>query len=875
MRAAIAMLLLACLAAGAWFVFDDSEIKPAPIAPANASPEARIAAAAETQTAPVSIDKEQPAGTAVEADANQRQAVAPQFTGPVGEVQVVHFDTKAPIAGATVYCWPPDFDWQQLSAELQELQRRDGDAFLQRVGLSLTTDTDGRCRVPLGKVAAETHVTAVKDELWGQGYLRKDAAESLVIALRVDRTLHVLVVDAGGKPAPRSTVLGKRKNGDRPMSWQMGKTDGAGRFEHRHIQEFANGGAAAKIEFVAGMPGGESAPVLVDATAPPPEVLLQFPPGGTVTVHVLDTEGKPVDPTFLGEPSVCLATYAEKPGNEHAEVEGMNQAQNAQGCVPLDERGDAVFGTVAFGRFVMASVDWSLRSAVVPGPTLENRYVEVTVQESADDVVLTGTLLDSQGLPLATSQYMAACKYENGMSGPRGRTDKTGRFRLAVPHLPAGQQVAVSFDTKLVNRADPQACELPPRLLVKGRNDLGEVRLARHSVLVAGKVVMADGSEPVSVQIQIERKDARSWQQEWNLHPEWGKAGAFTIRSGIAKGTPIRLSVVTNGFLPVAPIECAAGETGIEIKLERGGSARVTFLVDDTVPLERLTFRFRRVDAVQKQDPRAEMMERMQHFPGRLQAKDGRVQRDWNGLKPGRYRLQALCAGVAEPIVAIDAVEVIDGPCADPRLVDIDVRGRVRAFEIRATASDGTPITSRDAFVVIRSSGDDWCGFQLAAGFVKIAAPAAVDLIVVAKGHKAAFVNGVFDARTIALEAAPETHLALVLPSPLPEGAALQLRLKPTLELPRRARMQLDNGSGMGAESFFVEEAIVDALGKVTVPVRYPGPYTIEASLSFGQRGGTYIRDFEPRTITLPATGEVAVKVGQKGLDRALEAARR
>jgi hypothetical protein len=251
------------------------------------------------------------------------------------------------------------------------------------------------------------------------------------------------------------------------------------------------------------------------------------------------------------------------------------------------------------------------------------------------------------------------------------------------------------------------------------------------------------------------------------------------------------------------------------------------------------------------------------------------VQREWKGLKPGRYRLQALCAGVAEPIVAIDAVEITDGPCADPRLVDIDLRGRVRSFEIRATASDGAPIASRDAFVVIRSSGDDWNGFQLGAGFVKIAAPAAVDLIVVAKGHKTAFVNGVFDARTIALEAAPEAHLALVLPSPLPEGATLTLRLKPTLELPRRARMQLDNGSGMQAENFFVEEAIVDAAGKATVPVRFPGPYTIEAGLSAGRRGGIPIRDFEPSTITLPAAGEVVVKVGQKGLDRALEAGRR
>jgi hypothetical protein len=51
--------------------------------------------------------------------------------------------------------------------------------------------------------------------------------------------------------------------------------------------------------------------------------------------------------------------------------------------------------------------------------------------------------------------------------------------------------------------------------------------------------------------------------------------------------------------------------------------------------------------------------------------------------------------------------------------------------------------------------------------------------------------------------------------------------------------------------------------------------FSIEATLSFGQRGGTYIRDFEPHMITLPGTGEVAVKIGQKGFDRALESARR
>ena len=871
MRVPLAVLVLLCLAAVAWLV-SQNIIYSVAIAPAIAPTSAvtPIPAATVMEAVPVVTEKEPPSGTALEAGANQRQAVAPQFTGPVGEVQVVRFDDKTPIAGATVFCWPPDFDWRKMSPELQELQRRDSDEFLKKIGLSLTTDADGRCRVPLQSYGAQ--VTAVKDELWGQGHLRKDATEPIVVALRVDQTLHVLVVDAGGKPARGSNVMVRRKGGDRPMDFGLGATDAAGRVVKRHVQEIAGEAATQQVDLVASMPGGESPPQSVDAAAPPPEVLLHLPPGGTVTVHVRDAEDKPIDPTFLGEPSVSLATFAEKPGNERAGAEGLNRPQSS---VQLDEGGNAVFSPVAFGRFVLANVGWGLRSAVVPGPTLESRYVELTVREGADDVVLTGTLLDADERPFATSQYSVACKYKNGTSGQGGRTDASGRFRLAVPRLPTGQQIAVSFDTIVAHTADRQACELPPRLLTKGRNDLGEVRLARHSLLVEGKVVMADGSEPVPIQIQVERKDASRWQQEWNLHPEWGKAGAFTMRSSMQKGTPIRLVVQSDSFLPVAPIECAAGDTGIEIKLAKGGSARATFLVDATLPLERLTFRFRRPDAPPDPTGRAEMMERMRHFPGQVQAKDGRLQRDWQGLEPGRYRLQALCAGVAEPIVAIDAIEIADGPCTDPRLVDIELRGRVRAFEIRATASDGSPIASRDAFVVIRSSGDDWCGFSLAPGFVKLAAPVAVDLIVLAKGHKVAFVNGVLDARTIALEAATEAQLALALPSPLPEGAQLQLRLKPTLELPRRARMQLDNGSGMGAENFFVEEATVDAAGKATVPVRFPGAYTVEATLSSGRRGGIPIRDFEPRTITLPATGEVAVRVGQKGLDRALEVARR
>jgi hypothetical protein len=870
MRALVALVLLACLAVGAWFVFARTEVQAPPADAGLAAASDDPVAAPATAQAPAATPQPPGSRTAVDADVQKRQAAPTQFSGPVGEVQVVRHPGKEPIAEATVYYMPPDFDWSKMGRELQKLARTDNDAFQMRVSVALTTDGAGRCRVPLGRYG--TGITAVKDALWGQAHIPKDTTGPTVLALRPDRTLRVLVVGAGGSPAPSVRVLGKRKEGDQPMTWHLdGSTDAAGRYEQRHIQQFAGKDEDAKIEFAAMIPGGEGPAVLVDVTAPPPEVVLHLPPGGTVTVHVRDAAGQPIDPAFLGDPMVRLATYSERPTSPQAESDGLNGGRS--GSVPLDERGVAVFGTVAFGRFVMAYLTFSLRSSVVSGPTAENPRVELTLTEGTDAVVLTGTLLDAEGRPLVSSAYQAICTYKNGMGSQQCRTDGAGRFRVGMGPARAGP-VTLGFDTKVANTDNPLAVELPPRELAKGRNDLGEVRLLAHAILVQGKVTGHPAGDPPQVGLQIERQRDGRWQQEHNLRPDWEASGAFTIRSGMAKGTPIRLLVQTNEFLPVAPIECAAGDTGIEIKLNKGGSARATFLVDDLLPIERLTFRFRPTDP-QQRDPRAEMMEPMYSFPGQNQAKDGRLQRDWQGLKPGRYRLQALCAGVAEPLVAIDGVEVADGPCADPRLVDIDLRGRVRAFEVRAIGSDGKPIVSREAFVVIRSQGDDWCGFHLASGVVKIAAPAAVDLIVVATGHRTAFVKGVSGPHTVTLEAASEARIALELPSPLPAGAELKLLLKPAIEIPRRARLQLDNGRGMGADSFFVEETVVDAAGKATVPVRYPGNYTVEATVSLGRRGGSYIREFEPGTITLPAAGEVVVRMGQKGLDRALEGQRR
>ena len=869
MRVLVAFVLLAVLAVGAWFVFDQADVAPsqALLAPANAE-NAAVGAATPAAAPAVNALSSPVLDASHELAATQRTAAAAAFAGPSAEVQVVHFDSKAPIAGAAVYCWPPGFDWKSVSPELLELQRTDQDAFLQRVSPTMVTDAEGRCRVPMQPYGAQ--VTAAKDDLWGQCHVPKDAKEPVVLVVRADCTLRVLVVDAVGKPARAATVMAKRL-GKQPMDFGFGETDATGRLQRRHLQELA-GEAASQLQLVAQIPGGEGPVVVVDATAPPPEVVLHLPAGGTVLVHVRDAQDKPIDPAFLGNPVVNLATWPSKPTDPNAHNEAMNRSR---GSVAIDERGDAVFGTVAFGCHVMARADHSLHSVTVPGPTLEQPRIELTVRESADDVVLTGVLLDADGQPLASTGCMVSCHYGGGMSGQNGKTDGAGRFRVNLRSHVAGQQAVVSFDTKHHGQGDPLALELPARLLAKGHTDLGEVRLARHGVLVQGRVMGVVGAEPPRVQLQFERQQEGRWQQEWNLHPEWAVDGAFTLRSGIAKGTPMRLLVQSQSHLPIAPIEFAAGASGIEITLQSGGFARATFLVDATVPLEHLVFRFQRMEPAAKRDSGEDWRDMMNRYQPQAVPADGRISREWKGLQPGRYRLQALCAGVGEPLLAIEAVEITEGACADARLVDIDLRGRARAFEIRATAADGTPIVSSEAFVVIRSSGENWQGFNLGAGVVQLAAPAAVDLIVIAKGHQAALVNGVFAARTIALEVAAEATLVVNLPQPLPEDTVLKLKLTPKLDLPSKARLMLDTGRGMTASNFFVEEVTVDATGKVRVPVRYPGEYAISATVSVGNGGRMSLRDFEPRTITLPAVGEVVVRVGEKSLTRILEALRK
>jgi hypothetical protein len=801
-----------------------------------------------------------------------RQVLPEAFDGPTGNVRVVLFGSNAPVAGATVHYQPPDFDWQKLTPErTRELQAlgKDTEQLLRSIGRESLTDSEGRCRVPLGKHG--TQVVARSGELYGQAYVH-GKQQDVVLVLRNDRTLRILAVDERGRPAVDIQLLVERTASGKDASrWLWGPTDGRGRYEQVHVQTLVQNDASGLAQVSALPAGGAGPSVAFDLTAPPPEVVVHLGPTGSVLVRVLDGTGQPLDPAFLGSPQVRIAGFDKRPETSEQQSDGFNR----QHCgATIDPHGIARFPYVALGRYLIVRRDHSSTKGF-DGPSVAQPQVEVTLQDSADGALFIGTLLDASGAPFANRKFSISARMRGGMSSREERTDDRGRLRCYLDTHVIADHVALTLGTPQLERDNPLSVELPPRKVQAGINDLGEVRLLPQVVLLAGRLVCDAGVDVQQVYMNVERRQDQRWTQEWQLRPEWKADGTFMVRGGMRTGEPLRLVVQEGPYVPVQSIECKVGDTGIEIPLRVAGSVSAVFLVEERTPVERMHFRLLRTQPPEKQDATQTRLMDQIRFAGQTQGQDGKLNRQWTGLITGTYELVVTCPGSSEPVVRIEAIAVTSGPCSDPRLASIDLRSRVTTFEVRATDADGQPVASIEASVVTRSEGDHWYGYNLGTGVVTLAASSTLDLYVVAPGHRLAAVSAVRESRTVPLERAETSTLQIELPAPLPEGVDFHLRLQPKLEFSRRASISLDTGRGMMLEDFFVQDVLLGADGVAKVAVRCPGEHTIEATVATGNRGGTYIRDFTPKTVVLPAGPGTTVKVGAKGLEEALQRMRR
>lgn len=863
------MLLVAVLCvvgAAVWMLWRTGETVPLSSGPSQniageeAGAEPEPGAAVGSAPGDLSADELPAAG---EQAASSERVEAPTATGP-DNLRVVRFADGSPVDGADVWFVRSDIDWSSFDeAEmhaLNKLRHDDERAWFERLGQRVRTRADGGCHLAVGEQGAQISVWS--GELYGNSYLREGEAEVWVVKLHVDRTLRVRVVDAAGRAAAGIEVSVERPAVDQsgPTRFGIGTTGDDGTVVYRHCQQNFGAMPTGQAEVQARAAGILSVSAPVDVREPPEEVVLRLPPTGTVRVALRDAEGQPLDARLLVGQPVTLRLFDERPSRDE---EHYNSAARA----PVTDGGVATFEHVALDKFAVVSMGYFGAEVRAPGPTLAEPVVDIELSEIPGGLVLAGTLHDPDDEPLRDQPFVVRYKTDRGSGSMNVTTNAEGTFRCALGMHAIGASTVFSFRCNdggtQVGRDAKYSLELPARTVEAGLLDLGVVRLEASKPVLAGRLVRGPGVDAGRVFLQVQRRQGERWQDDWQLQVTFD-GDRFTVPGSVREGEPLRVSVQKGPYLPVEPIECVAGTTDIEIELHAGGSVRATFLVDERTPVARL-----QIDCLSGTDRPSTGFHNI--FAGSQggRVENGRFERTWNGLVPGRYDLSVRCQGVDEPLLVLDAIEVpAAGEASDARLAEIDLRGRVHALEIRARAADGSEIRDADAYVVVCSSEQRWYGYSLREGVVTVAAPGPVDLRVVAPGHEMATLVAADRPQTVQLRAAQKVALRLGLPERLPDERALELTLEPDLGFSRRTGITLDTGRGMMLQHFFVENVVPGQDGSYEVPVRWPGAYEVTGRL---QGSRLNLRGFEPRRFELPGSGELTIDLAAGALKQAID----
>ena len=316
--------------------------------------------------------------------------------------------------------------------------------------------------------------------------------------------------------------------------------------------------------------------------------------------------------------------------------------------------------------------DVPTRLALV-GPRLRGELVRSVLRVGADHPIVRVRLVDANGAPWIEYVVDVAIEYEGtGLFGGQfpGRTDETGRIEL---ELDAGWSSALLGFTKDTHSARVELNAALP----DGVTELGDVVFGPPPRIVAGRVLGPAGEALANAQIDVERAQRDGGQLAWRAHAQTDAAGAFEV-GGWVEDRRFTLRAAAPGYLP-REVEVERGARGLLLELTAAGSIAGSVLLDEGLPEREL-----RVSAV----ARAE-----QPVPNAAPRETGirggsfRVQ----SLAPGVYDVAVALEGSPDVLVLVESVTVESGRAADdPRLVGIDLRGRLHHFPLEIVGYRGT-----------------------------------------------------------------------------------------------------------------------------------------------------------------------------------------
>jgi hypothetical protein len=779
-------LAIACvLALASLWLFGDDNVRPQtrpaagnqsadapPTIPAESRDDAKAAAKGDTRAADRTLA---PIDSASAEPAHEKLCLVVRDSA-----------TGAPIADISVHYMLRRINWQQLDDQ-DRLSVESGDWFdrCRDLGETQTSDGSGCVWVRRGSylgAAAEDQTRYGKLEL-DREQIQADGPFDLLLE-RAPRPA-VKVVDMAGKALPHFPLRLRPTRAGAPVEGapeRLATTGRDGIWRIRDLQAFLAShwqepdaslpeGLLANqseepgevpiegIEVRVGIPWRpvmqQRATTTILLANPPLEpVVLQAPDTGSVILRAVDPVGRPIG--RFGD--FWLATKGPI-----GALAGQVPVADGNGTKFLY----APLGATMIARAYIESGNAEAPETEFPGPQRAGQTVEATLALKVEGVAVAGKLVDPSGAPVAAASFRLHIASGDERRSPHGTTQGDGFFLIELDSDLQDQPLELCY-VQLVEGAyttqeEPlnEGVALGMSYLREGVNDAGTLEVAPLPVLAAGTTIV-DGV-PAAAEIYAEwlplAGDADSWDRIRSTSIETAADGTFTLRGIAPRARAYQLyAYLPEAILPPTYVPFAVGQAGIEAKVEKGGSLTAELLFDPKIDRAALICRLAPIITTPQA---AAALDYMWRTPwGRSASRDerdGRMERQWQGIVSGDYRLTVWTTGCREPVVALDNLTVAAGsPCTDPRLHPIDLRGLVKPIPITIHFED-----DRSNPVYVEATKAGAFAAEMDDGVVTVVGKPPMNVTVRSNGYEPVWLRDVRDAQTVTLRALPEVSLAI------------------------------------------------------------------------------------------------------------------
>ncbi len=718
------------------------------------------------------------------------------------EVEVVDQRTEAGVAGAQLLFWDAAAEaaYQQLPDDHPHRPYDSAEQQLRNCGRIVCTDERGRARIavqPGSTIVAEAEGafgSVVIDDL------ERTRGEIVRIAILPDRNVRVRVKTASGEPVPQGivTLLATGDDGrpdwERELRRELTGDDGEAVFRHLQWPRDEEPAIVGPLVcwFVPLLPGcfDTCAAVRGDALPTAP-IELTLPPCGSIVATLPDDAG--ADGQRF---SLRLANGTSRQTRDEVVRDGR-----------------LVFAHVGLGeRFVIRS--WSMGlDTEFDGPERAGEVVTVALRDAADAALLVGKLRDVDGQPIANGLLSLSFTCLRNSHSVECRTDAHGAFAFRSSVFRDGRVVeAANLVVGTRYRHRPEAVAIGSVKLRAGRNDLGELRLARPPLLCAGRLSVL-GAEPSASWepiVDSAAADSTWWRRVEGLQAH-RDGGRFEVRGVPPAGQRLRLHFGERVYLVGGPVEFAPGAVDLELVAATAVGFAAAVRCDDGIEPKL---------AVELVPVRVAAGLLLGFDPARGQGLElhpsgarGDRQMFERSVPPGVYRLHCRSQGFAA-LPAVDEFELVAGN--GPRVEEVDLRGKLANLVLKVVDQHGESHTARIASLGSTDLTFSSCR-QFDPGEVLVVPKGPHDLLVFGFKFAPVEVRGVEGHVEVRVQSWRAVEFPVSGLVPLPAGWSYWLRARPMDEPRREWNRRADFERCPGGEACLQDGKVRLCLGDQTM----------------------------------------------------------